>query len=186
MNVIPLFPTLIWEHDIRIPNGLPDYCLNLSKNRPGRNRSNKGGGWQSNGNLQEDSFFYTRYLRNFLNELDFLPNFEVDSCWVNINYQGSYNALHFHPGHDLALVWYIQAPVNCGGIQFENPNIVGRTAIFDYMNPNDLESYNLYEDAIFPAIKHRCYIFPGDLRHLVEENESEELRISMSANLTFI
>ena len=85
MNVIPLFPTLIWEHDIRIPNGLPDYCLNLSKNRPGRNRSNKGGGWQSNGNLQQDSFFYTRYLRNFLNELDFLPNFEVDSCWVKIS-----------------------------------------------------------------------------------------------------
>ena len=186
MDIIPIFPTLVWESDIQSPKRLIDYCLTLSENSVGRSVSNAGGGWQSEDNLHLDESFYQRYLINLFNNLSFLPDFEVNNCWINVNYQGSYNQSHRHPGHDLALVWYVQTPKDCGNIVFENPNILGRTKILDYTDQNIINSFNSNECFPLPALKDKCYIFPGDLRHFVQTNNSKYPRISISANLSIL
>jgi uncharacterized protein (TIGR02466 family) len=184
MKIIPLFPSLVWECEIEVPEDMVEYCLSMPQKSGGVKYSNRGG-WHSESYLHEDSTFVKKYLNYFTNELNFLPKFKVDHCWININYNGSYNISHCHPGSDLSLVWYIQTPNQCGDIEFENPNCFSRSNLNETIDLEVQEQYFQYDEHQLPSIKNKCYVFPSDLRHLVEENKSNIERISMSANLSF-
>ena len=185
MKIHPCFPSLIWEREVSVPHDLANYCENLSQTSVGVKGSNICGSWHSIYNLHEDNYFKNSYLNNFLNHLDFLPNFKVDACWINVNPKGSFNLQHMHPGSDLSLVWYIQTPKNCGNIEFENPHLCLRSNLMEFLDEDFVEEHYANDHQVFPSVQNKCYIFPSDLPHLVQENKSDTLRISMSANLSF-
>lgn len=185
MKIHNCFPTFIWELEILVPENFPKYCIDISQKTSSIKASNQCGSWHSGYNLHEDKFFYSNYLEYFLKHLSFLPNFRVENCWINVNPKHSFNTLHAHPGSDLSLVWYVQTSKDCGDIEFLNPNFCLRTKLIDFFEEEFLEKNYNNETCTFSALTNRCYIFPSDLLHLVNENKSDSLRISMSANLNF-
>ena len=104
-------------------------------------------------------------------------------AWININPPGAFNVKHNHPASDLAGVLWIKAPKNSGKIVFDSPN--------NHSSYHEIESYseefkyssNIYQTFYFIPTEGTILIFPSYLRHLVEENKSEEDRISVSFNI---
>ena len=102
--------------------------------------------------------------------------------WINFNGKGGYNRSHNHPQAHFSGVYYVQAPENCGRIFFDNPHTF---TAFD-----ELSSYK--RDFIEQGRQHKTItvdpraglliLFPAYLIHSVEENKSDEERISIAFN----
>jgi len=189
MKTHSFFPTHVWEIDCEVPEGMIDYAFELKEVGKSVKLSNRSGSWHSLCNLHRDENFCENYLNKLLdkiNELDFMPLFKVTACWININGKGALNIPHSHPGCDLSLVWYIKTPENCGDLELENPFLQTRVNLMDYF-PEDFTIENTIVESVFlPPVEGKCYIFPSDLRHSVLENNTDEYRISFSANLKFL
>ena len=185
-----IFPVPIHQIDTHgfdeIKDELIDYAYDLKRKEPiGKSNTNRGG-WQSSVfdvGLKDDK------LHEFLiNSLVGLPPFKksIDftvKSWININKPGDYNVSHNHPNCNLAGVLWIKAPKNSGKIVFDSPN--------NHSSYHEIESYseefkyssNIYQTFYFIPTEGTILIFPSYLRHLVEENKSEEDRISVSFNI---
>ena len=187
MTVIPLFPTLVYCCHIPVPKGLVDYTLNLSKKDEGMARSNRGG-WHSSCGLHCDKQFVKKYLNYFgesLTEQLSIPEFYITNCWLNVNKAGDYNSLHNHPSCDFSLVWHIKTPQNCGNLLFKNPQMFNEYRFLSCLPKETQEKHLSYKIYTIESTEGNCFLFPSHLYHQVESNESEETRISMSANLVF-
>jgi len=188
MNIIPVFPSLIFSTNIVVLKELKEYTLNLQQTESGVSYSNKGG-WQSSSYLHNDDYFVEKYLNYFaveLNKQSILPTWSMNACWLNVNYKSNYNMLHDHPKCDYSLVWYISTPENCGNIVFENPHSYHQCGFLNHVNPDISQCYNVFPSYTFVPKEGDCYLFPSHLKHLVQENLSNDARISMSANIDFI
>ena len=106
------------------------------------------------------------------------------SAWININGPGAYNIPHTHPNSHLSGVMWIKVPKDSGNIVFDNPS--GHQAY------TEINSYTQeFKDQFFihhcywlPPIEGRMIIFPSHLQHGVNENNSNDDRISVSFNIT--
>lgn len=188
MKIIPLFPCLLFECDVPIPDGLVDYCLELERTTPGVCYSNRGG-WQSPGDLLYDEFFVDNYIRPWIRSIEEqtdLPAFSINRWHINVNRKGDSNTVHDHPNSDLSMVWYINASEHSGNISFRNPNSFAQYAIYEKLNRDILDAYNVHFSHWIPPRTGKCIFFPGHLLHEVEPNPTDEVRISMSANFKFI
>ena len=186
-----LFPSPVHIFDTdgfdEFKNNLIDYSYRLREEDPkGFNISNCHG-WQSRGfdlNDMNDSLHAT-----ILQGLSSFPSVKNTtemraSAWVNINSPGAYNRLHSHPNSHLSGVMWIKSPKDCGVISFDNPN--------GHQSYTEINSYNEeFKDQFFvhhaywlPPIEGRMIIFPSHLQHEVNENKSNEDRISVSFNVT--
>ena len=186
---INLFPSVIHQFDVNgfgeIQDELIDYAYNLRKEDEGVCISNYGG-WQSTGFYVENEddalhHFIINCLAGFP-VIDESFNMKVDA-WVNINKPGDYNIKHNHPGVDLAGVLWVKCPKDCGEIIFDPPT--------SFQSHNELNSYiddfknqnNLYHSYYFNPTEGRILVFPAHLNHRVQENKSNEDRISVSFNI---
>ena len=147
------------------------------------------GGWQSHPFKVENN---DDVLHNFLIEsLIKFPNIKNNvkfnvTAWININGNGDYNIAHCHPTSNLASVFWIKCPDNCGDIDFVSP--------YQYSAYAEIESYTddfkknnfLYHSVFIKSKEGRMLIFPSHLHHFVNTNRSYEDRISISFNITFI
>ena len=105
------------------------------------------------------------------------------SAWVNINKTGDYNVRHVHPDCDLSGVLWIKCPPNSGAIRFVSP--------YEFQDYNLIKSYtedfknenNFNQKFHVTPTEGKIIIFPSHLHHLVEENKSNDDRISVSFNL---
>ena len=188
-STVNIFPVPIHQFDLNgfseVQDRLIQYAYSLKRIDSGNIISNRGG-WQSSVfdvGLKDDK------LHEFLiNSLVGLPPFKksIDftvKSWININKPGDYNVSHNHPNCNLAGVLWIKAPKNSGKIVFDSPN--------NHSSYHEIESYteefkyssNIYQTFYFIPTEGTILIFPSYLRHLVEENKSEEDRISVSFNI---
>ena len=84
---------------------------------------------------------------------------------------------------DLAGVLWLKCPKNCGEIIFDPPT--------GFQSYNEINSYiddfknqnNLYHSYYFNPTEGRIIVFPAHLNHRVQENKSNEDRISVSFNI---
>ena len=184
-----IFPVPIHIFDVNgfdeIQNRLIDYAYNLREEDEGVCISNYGG-WQSNSFCVENEddvlhHFIINCLAGFP-VIDETFNMKV-SAWVNINKPGDYNIKHNHPTSDLAGVLWIKCPKDCGDIIFDSPT--------SFQSHNELKSYiddfknqnNLHHSYYFDPTEGRILVFPAHLNHRVQENKSNEDRISVSFNI---
>jgi len=185
-----IFPTPIHCFDIEgfenIKNKLIDYAYDFKKREPiGESISNQGG-WQS------PDFMVTNkddLLHEFI--IDCLNNFSGIKetvkysilSWININHPGSYNTKHVHPSCNMSGVVWIKSPKNCGRIEFENPTIFQDYDLINAYVDEFKDRSNYHHSFAYKPIEGRFLVFPSHLVHRVEENKSNEDRISVSFNI---
>ena len=185
-----IFPIPIHQFDVngfsKIKDELIDYVYDCKKKDPkGVSLSNRGG-WQSEGFeiINEDDvlqLFLINCLSNFppIKESVELRGY----AWININKPGDYNIKHVHPTNNLSGVLWVKAPQNSGDIVFDSPNnfesyLENKSYIGDFKKSYFIDdSYHCY------PTEGRMIVFPSHLEHHVQENKSNEDRISVSFNI---
>ena len=106
--------------------------------------------------------------------------------WKNINEPGNFNISHSHPRSHFSGVLWIKTPKNCGNIVFESPEIFNRYQELDSYSDEFALKTNSYMTYFFYPKEGKILIFPSSLSHQVEENKSDEDRISYSFNINLI
>ncbi len=96
--------------------------------------------------------------------------------WININPEHSYNVLHSHPKADLSVVYYAKINNENGSLVLMRNDGACHTSLYKHQ-PNSIKI------AIQPNVG-RLYAFPSYLLHYVENNLSQDDRVSIAFNLT--
>ena len=165
-------PTPFWRFDYSLPEGIYEWCLTIKNERPFIQVSNRGG-------YQCEPFWGLdamplEYRGVIEKALDFIPNYNVDNWWINVNNKGDYNLKHTHPNTDLVAVWYITDDDN--EFFVEDPFIHTRSSMYRTFNVPDNRSFNTRAGGIL--------VHPGDVNHWVESHKSDKPRITIGFNIT--
>ena len=185
-----IFPIPIHQFDVngfsKIKDELVDYAYDYKKKDPiGVSLSNRGG-WQSEGfNIINEDDVLQLFLINCLSNFPPIKkSVELRGyAWININKPGDYNIKHVHPTNDLSGVLWIKCLENSGDIVFDSPNnfesfLENKSYNDDFKKSNCIDdSYHFYPN------EGRMLVFPSHLSHHVQENKSNEDRISVSFNI---
>ena len=197
------FPTVVFQYDVPDADTLNAELLKAIYDE--RDRDQKGiarsnytelGGWHSQNNLHKKAEYkkLTDHIRTLTQrlsaDLTYHEDYElrVGTMWSIINPKGSSNRSHVHPGCLWSGVYYIQAPENCGRIEFVDPRTVQIMTQPRY-NPDVSRSRDTWYKARILPVPGRMLIFPAWLYHSVEPNltkaegrESERVIISFNLN----
>ena len=175
LKIAPFY-TNIWykELDISLDSSIKA-CYDIESTNPSTRISNTTNGYHSPVFDQQDFQKYFADLAPVLEEViqnvsqDVNKQLTIAKFWVNINRKYAYNKNHNHPGALLSSVLYLKTNETAGDIVFENP----------------------FEMTGFPAFQGSyrvkpknglLLVFPAYLRHDVEQNLSDEDRISIAIN----
>ena len=193
-KTVNLFPSSI--HSLGI-NDFDNYKDQLVKeiyqerdeNPIGRKISNRGG-WQSNQiniNHCKSETLKEIIIRSLCQLEPIFKNVSMNvQGWMNINGPGNFNVKHDHPRSNLSGVLWIKTPKNSGNLVFTSPQLFNKfEELYNYRDEfkYDTKSYMTY---YFTPTEGRILLFPSSLEHEVEENKSNEDRISYSFNIELI
>ena len=190
--MIKLFPTLI--HEFKIPDfrqeTLLRYCYEeRDKNIEGVFKSNRGG-WQSQDHYCLFNNPINTALRlslsdwvNNSNTFEKGTQMEVQAMWININGNGSYNMKHNHPNSDMSGVFWIKGTPEQGCLTFDDPCNYSRFQEVVCYSTEFKEEHGLWNQFRFEPSPGEGVIFPSCQDHAVEENKTDEDRISVSFNM---
>ncbi len=195
VQLIPAFPSLILATEIEnfkdVKKNLVSWIKNYQSTQDNHQVSGRNA-WQSPRNFfrKEKSFFkYKNLIENALFDVmnSFTDNkYRIENMWININKPQGYNISHSHPQSDLSAVLWINSPEKSGKLCFNSPNVFSQHKTIEKCRENVKESLNYYHDFWIEPSEGKMIVFPSDLIHLVDVNESEEDRISISFNITLI
>jgi len=177
MEIIQLFPTYVFTKKCNLDlKKIKKDCLDHISNTKSSSISSTG--YQ---HYNFDCKVLSKELKESIPQREDLPLKSIkNSFWVNINYKNQHNILHSHdPFCDNALsgVFYVQTPKDCGNIRLYDPR-------YTLTSAPDLKYYNNASPChIFTPEPNLLLIFPSWLQHLVEPNNSDEQRISISFNI---
>jgi uncharacterized protein (TIGR02466 family) len=153
-------------------------------------RSNRGG-WHSNYRIHEDPLFlsFSDALNNKVGEA--LENCTtrngriiMQQAWFNINPPGAFNMKHTHPECEMSGVLWIKVPEKSGNLIIENPQSHSQSTVISLLNKPLFEEKQIHKALEYQSIEHKVILFPSNMLHWVEINESNEDRISFAFNLT--
>ena len=181
-------PTPIYNADIKHPTlnqELERDIIAWSKQDKGIVRTNVQG-WHSTTNMHELPQFKklvdmlyecqrTVYQQEHYESEPFLGN-----MWANINPPGGMNRAHQHPNSLWSGVYYIKAPKNSGHLKIDDPR--ASAALSRPRQKSNNLPPRLYRETHYEPIAGRCIMFPSWLRHCVDPNQSNDIRISVSFN----
>ena len=177
-----MFTTSLYHN--KLDFDLKDFCHNIQKFHSQNNRSGVNS-WQSENIIETLPENFLKALNNEIYQyskfLKVKRKLVLDMVWLNVNKKGSYNLEHDHPNSFVAGVYYISVPKNSGNIVFKHPSIT-----MNYCWP-DKDCFNEYNEfnggqEIINSENNQLLLFPSWLKHRVEENKSDEDRISLSFN----
>ena len=189
-KTVNIFPVPVHQFDVNgfseIKDELIDYAYDYKKKDPkGVSLSNRGG-WQSEGFeiINEDDVLQLFLINCLSNFPPIKKSVELRGyAWININKPGDYNIKHVHPTNNLSGVLWIKCLENSGDIVFDSPNnfesfLENKSYIDDFKKSYFIDdSYHCY------PTEGRIIVFPSHLEHHVQENKSNEDRISVSFNI---
>jgi hypothetical protein len=97
--------------------------------------------------------------------------------WVNVREPGERLEVHGHTESAIAATYYIKVKEGCGDlVAFDSANAI------DWLN-NRLSGTPLLRERRFKPVEGRLIFFPSYVLHGVDENKSDDLRISLSTDL---
>lgn len=105
---------------------------------------------------------------------------DIDRVWCNINNNKNIDLPHSHPTALFSAVYYVKAEPNSGDIVFLTPNSahqngeIGRGIIVNSFNEFTSATWSIGPET------GKLLIFPSWLTHYVQQNKSEEERISIA------
>jgi uncharacterized protein (TIGR02466 family) len=189
-----IFPTFLFESidkEFNYKNDLIDACYSLKSNFSESTRRSNVNGWQSpTFNAQNNpEFFQSNFCKNIWNQFIETSKhfnlkesylFYLKDIWININSPGSYNLSHIHPLNYVSGVFYVKVPKNSGCITFEN--VLEKNTVLPFYTTND--TLRMIEQ-IVPE-EGKMVLFSSYLPHNVEQNNSDDDRISISFNVSVV
>ena len=107
----------------------------------------------------------------------------LGNMWANINYKDGFNRPHVHANSFFSGAYYIKVPKNSGRIKFNDPRS-GPKHVFPSRKKGIKLPEHLWTEVHIEPIENRVLMFPSWLEHLVDLNESNDTRISVSFNFT--
>ena len=188
---LSLFPTFVWIYDLK-PEDYEDMNKILLKKIkeifPPNPDMSSHHSLQSVTNLHEVPEFSAlmSFALNAANEtLDFLEHESsemiITGCWANISTPGSYHHEHSHPNNFLSGVYYVNAPRGGNTINFHDPRPQAHS-----IAPRVRKMSPKHASILDVGLKSgRMVLFPSWLRHSVDNNRSNETRVSISFNIMF-
>ena len=126
--------------------------------------------------FQKILFFAQEYAKDY----KFNNKLYVDNFWINFNKTSSSNMLHTHPNSQISGVYYIQVPENSGKIKF-----LRNDDLLEYHFDGKCKEVTLLTNSnvAFKPEPNMYILFPSNMKHCVETNNSKFDRISLSFNL---
>ncbi|MDX1561971.1 MAG: TIGR02466 family protein [Gammaproteobacteria bacterium] len=108
---------------------------------------------------------------------------EIERAWINVFEPGAQEAQHTHDGSLLSCSYYVEAPENCGCIEFPDP-IGERRGYREFTQTAGKNLMTRREIAIAPQ-PGRLVMFESWLAHSVQCNKSNARRVSIALNLRY-
>ena len=185
VEITSIFSVPICEHHYDDNLGdLEEECIKRSTLDSGRIATSSG--WQSNNIFSDDDFFSDFILEieeqanNFAKELEICQRVKLSNLWININGYKDFNRRHTHQNSIISGVFYIKVPDKLSKLRFYHPAFHLMVRDWDV----DIK-YNEYTSDIWNIIPEegKLLLFPSWLEHEVDQNLSQEKRISISFNL---
>ena len=190
-----LFPTQVAIADIEnfqdFQDDLVKWIYEYKEKDSGISKISNKGGWQS---LSKEVFndegfapFQTlivETVKELLLEFNIARETTLVQMWLNVNGPNSYNVSHRHPNVELEGVLWVKQTPEQGRFVFDNMDIGYRDAML--INATDrehLEKYKMPPEYVPKYSDGTICIFPANLTHRVEINETKEDRISISFNI---
>lgn len=152
------------------------------------------GGWQSRPKYSfkegDKLYFFVEKLKKIVSESfskqgSFIEetNFTITRIWINISGNGAYNHQHTHPFCHYSGIFYVKTKERCGNVVFSQHIYDSYDSIF---RTEQFKEDNNYSTCIhYKPIEGRTLLFPSNLIHAVEKNNSESDRISISFDISF-
>lgn len=109
-------------------------------------------------------------------------NIKVTDSWINVAKPGAFQEYHIHTNSHFSAVYYLKTPEKCGNLVFRSSE--ADTDMFPL--PLNFTNYTSYKTYAFPAREGYVTIFRSNLSHMVEQNMSNDTRISVSMNFTLL
>ena len=107
----------------------------------------------------------------------------IDCFWANINKKGDHNEIHYHGMCDMAGVFYLKTPEDCGALEFISPNGYVQCKELQWYDEEIRKRCNFYEAYRWIAKESKIFLFPSSLLHKVYPNQTDNDRISASFNV---
>ena len=187
-EMVQLFPTLVWVHEVAGHEALNARLLPLIAEMKKQSPMNfePSGAWQSADSLHLSPDFedFARIVgQGARNILGFLKcryeELYITSCWANVNPRGHAHHDHTHPNNVLSGVYYVKTPKHSGGIVFADPRPQANVLVPSVAERNNFNS-NVQR---FEPTAGNMIMFPSWLEHMVEPNFSDDKRISIAFNV---
>jgi len=186
MIIEKFFPTLVYGKDVQLNNNqLAQDIVNWSNQDKGVSKTNVRG-WHSTTDMHtkpEYSQLVTELMRM---QKEIYDNEHIDryarlgNMWANINPPGGMNQPHIHPNALFSGVYYVKSQPNCGRLKIMDPR--PGSQLYMPMRKSGDPGRDMWKDANIEPITGRIIMFPAWLWHSVEENISDDIRISVSFN----
>ena len=186
MIIEKFFPTLVYGKDIQLNNNqLAQDIVNWSNKDKGVNKTNYKG-WHSTTDMHIKPEYSQLVTELISMQKDIYDNEHIDrharlgNMWANINPSGGMNMPHIHPNALFSGVYYVKSNPKSGRLKIYDPR-PGANFIMPTRKPGN-PGRDLWREANIEPIEGRIIMFPAWLWHSVEENTSNDIRISVSFN----
>jgi uncharacterized protein (TIGR02466 family) len=180
------FPTIVYGKDIQLDNNkMAQDIINWSNQDPGVSKTNVKG-WHSTTDMANKPEYQQLVKELFKMQEEIFNNEHLDrssrlgNMWANINPPGGMNQPHIHPNALFSGVYYIKSPIKSGRLKIYDPR-PGVQFIMPIRKPGN-PGKDLWREANIDPVEGRIIMFPAWLWHAVEENQSDDIRISVSFN----
>ena len=186
MIIEKFFPTIVYGKDVQLDNNkLAQDIVNWSNQDSGVKKTNYKG-WHSTTDMHTKPEYQQLITELMRMQKEIYDNEHLDryaklgNMWANINPPGSMNRPHVHPNALFSGVYYIKAQPNSGRLKIFDPR--PGTHMQMPVRKSGNPGKDLWRDASIEPKIGRIIMFPAWLWHSVEENVSNDIRISVSFN----
>ncbi len=186
MIIEKFFPTIVYGKDVQLNNNqLAQDIINWSNQDKGVEKTNYKG-WHSTTDMANKPEYQQLVTELMRMQKEIYKNEHLDryarlgNMWANINPPGGMNQSHIHPNALFSGVYYVKSQPKSGRLKIYDPRpgIQFNMPIRKPGNPGR----DLWRDVNIEPIPGRIIMFPAWLWHSVEENISNDIRISVSFN----
>jgi len=186
MIIEKFFPTIVYGKDVQLDNSkLAQDIVNWSNQDKGVSKTNYKG-WHSTTDMSQKPEYQQLVTELLIMQKEIYNNEHIDryarlgNMWANINPPGGMNQPHIHPNALFSGVYYVKSLPNCGRLKVMDPR-PGIQFTMPVRKPGD-PGKDMWRDVNIEPVVGRIIMFPAWLWHSVEENKSNDLRISVSFN----
>ena len=186
MIIEKFFPTFIYGKDVQLDNNkLAQDIINWSNQDSGVKKTNYKG-WHSTTDMHTKPEYQQLITELMRMQKEIYDNENLarkpilGNMWANINPPGSMNMPHVHPNALFSGVYYVKSQPNCGRLKIidSRPGVQYNMPVRKPGNPGK----DMWRDVNIEPVTGRIIMFPAWLWHGVEENKSNDIRISVSFN----